>query len=63
MNSEQPLGITQYDTTQAEKYNELGLELGFKILKLYQEIDRLKDEVNFWKEKYLQTAKLRDKYR
>jgi|GEM_PF-6439982 len=58
MSSEQPLGITKYET-QAEKNNELGL----KILKLYQEIDRLKDEVNYWKEKYLELARLRDRYR
>lgn len=44
---EQPLNITDYKT-QADQNNELGR----KILVLYQEIDRLKEEVNFWRKKY-----------
>lgn len=45
--AEQPLNITKYET-QTEQNNEIGR----KILALYQEIDRLKAEVNFWRQKY-----------
>lgn len=47
MKHEIPLEVTEYKT-QAEENNELGR----KILALYQEIDRLKDAVNYWREKY-----------
>ena len=47
MSQEQPLNVTKYET-QTDQNNEIGR----KILALYQEIDRLKTEVNFWREKY-----------
>ena len=55
---EQPLNVTHYNT-QADQNNELGR----KILALYQEIDRLKDEVNYWHNKYNELQKFAVKYR